>query len=165
MKDPQHEDSSTFWLRRGDTPNHSRETVLMQTARGPTLIHHAGVEDHGAPSSWLRGYLKEKNQNSREWGGHCWEIPKIPVKSHEEVQSHKSHKEYLVIVQVISQDSFYEPLTIAHLHSGFHEWSGWSFLNKHSLNPGSRWVEECHCFMISMHCSIESQRSHSQRWA
>jgi hypothetical protein len=34
------------------------------------------------------------------------------------VQSHKSHKEYLVIVQVISQDSFHEPLTIAHLHSG-----------------------------------------------
>ena len=23
------------------------------------VIHHAGVEDRGAPSSWIRGYLKE----------------------------------------------------------------------------------------------------------
>ena len=42
--------------------------VLLQTARGflfksalgPMVIHHAGVEDHGAPSSWVRGYLKEE---------------------------------------------------------------------------------------------------------
>jgi hypothetical protein len=34
MKDPQCEDSPTFWLRRGNTPNHSREMVLLQTARG-----------------------------------------------------------------------------------------------------------------------------------
>jgi hypothetical protein len=48
--------------------NHQRETVLLQIARGflfesalrPTVIHHAGVEDRGAPSSWVRGYLKEK---------------------------------------------------------------------------------------------------------
>jgi hypothetical protein len=41
---------------------------LLQTARGflfksalrPTVIHHAGVEDRGAPSSWIRGYLKEE---------------------------------------------------------------------------------------------------------
>jgi hypothetical protein len=79
-----------------------------------------------SPSSWVSGYLKEKKKthNSRGWGGCCWKIPKIPVKSHEEVQSHKSHKEYLVIVWVISQDSFYESLTIAHLHSRFQEWSG-----------------------------------------
>jgi hypothetical protein len=24
------------------------------------VIHHAGVEDRGAPSSWVRGYLKEE---------------------------------------------------------------------------------------------------------
>jgi hypothetical protein len=34
IKDPQREDSPTFWLRRGDTPNHSREKVVLQTARG-----------------------------------------------------------------------------------------------------------------------------------
>ena len=33
LKDPQREDSPTFWLRRGDTPNHSQEMVLLQTAR------------------------------------------------------------------------------------------------------------------------------------
>ena len=94
--------------------NHPQETVLLQTARGflfksalgPTVIHHAGVEDCGAPSSWVRGYLKEKNHNSRRWEGRCWKIPKIPVKSHKEVQSHMSHEEYLDIVRVISQDSF-----------------------------------------------------------
>jgi hypothetical protein len=54
LKDPQSEDSPTFWLRRGDTPNHSQETALMQTARGLFIpgvlwgpVHHAGVEDHG----------------------------------------------------------------------------------------------------------------------
>ena len=48
--------------------NHPQETVLLQTARGflfksalgPTVIHHAGVEDRGVPSSWVRGYLKEE---------------------------------------------------------------------------------------------------------
>ena len=24
------------------------------------VIYHTGVEDHGAPSSWVRGYLKEE---------------------------------------------------------------------------------------------------------
>jgi hypothetical protein len=85
--------------------------VLLKTARGflfksalrPTVIHHAGVEDHGTPSSWVRGYLKEET-TTRKWGGCYWKIPKIPVKSHKEVQSYKNHKEYLVIVN--SQDSF-----------------------------------------------------------
>jgi hypothetical protein len=42
--------------------------VLLQTARGflfksalgPMVIHHAGVEEHGEPSSWIRGYLKKE---------------------------------------------------------------------------------------------------------
>jgi hypothetical protein len=42
--------------------------VLLQTARGllfkstlgPTVIHHSGVENRGAPSSWVREYLKEE---------------------------------------------------------------------------------------------------------
>ena len=51
LKDPQREDFPT--------PNHSQEMVMLQTARGllfksalwPTVIHHAGVEDRGAPSN------------------------------------------------------------------------------------------------------------------
>ena len=33
---------------------------LFKSALGPMVIHHAGVEDRGAPSSWVRGYLKEE---------------------------------------------------------------------------------------------------------
>jgi hypothetical protein len=33
---------------------------LFKSALGPTVIHHVGVEDHSAPSSWIRGYLKEE---------------------------------------------------------------------------------------------------------
>jgi hypothetical protein len=32
---------------------------LFKSALGPMVIHHAWVEDCGAPSSWIRGYLKE----------------------------------------------------------------------------------------------------------
>jgi hypothetical protein len=50
------------------TPQITQKTVLLQTARGllfknalgPTVIHHTDVEDRGAPSSWVRGYLKEE---------------------------------------------------------------------------------------------------------
>jgi hypothetical protein len=35
---------------------------LFKSALGPTVIHHAGVEDRGALSSWIRGYLKKKPQ-------------------------------------------------------------------------------------------------------
>jgi hypothetical protein len=45
------------------------------------VIHHAGVEDRGAPS---KGVFKGRNHNSRRWEGRCWKIPKIPVKSHKE---------------------------------------------------------------------------------
>ncbi|EDL00487.1 mCG1042580, partial [Mus musculus] len=51
-----------------------------------------------------KGVFKGRNHNSRRWEGRCWKIPKIPHKSHKEVQSHRCHKEYLVIVN--SQDSF-----------------------------------------------------------
>ena len=70
------------------------------------VLHHAGVEDPGAPSSWVRGYLKEETTTQGGGKGVVGKIPKIPVKSHKEVQSYKSHEEYLVIVRVISQDSF-----------------------------------------------------------
>jgi hypothetical protein len=50
---------------------------LLQTARGflfkstlrPTVIHHAGVEDCGAPSSWIRGYLKEETTTQESGEG------------------------------------------------------------------------------------------------
>jgi hypothetical protein len=35
---------------------------LFKSALGPMVIHHAGVEDRGAPSSWVRGYLKEETE-------------------------------------------------------------------------------------------------------
>jgi hypothetical protein len=66
MKDPQREDSPIFWLRRGDTPKSpTRNSLaargfLFKSALRPMVIHHAGVEDRGAPSSWIRGYLKEE---------------------------------------------------------------------------------------------------------
>jgi hypothetical protein len=41
--------------------------LLFKNALGPTVIHHAGVEDHDAPSSWVRGYLKE--ETTTEGGG------------------------------------------------------------------------------------------------
>jgi hypothetical protein len=37
-----------------------QEDFYFKSALGPTVIHHAGVEDHGAQSSWVRGYLKEE---------------------------------------------------------------------------------------------------------
>jgi hypothetical protein len=69
LKDPQCEDSPRSDSGEVTTQNHPQETVLLQTARGflfksalrPTVIHHAGVEDHGTLSIWIRGYLKEEN--------------------------------------------------------------------------------------------------------
>jgi hypothetical protein len=34
--------------------------LLFKNALGATVIHHTGVEDRGAPSSWVRRYLKEE---------------------------------------------------------------------------------------------------------
>jgi hypothetical protein len=79
LKDPQREDSPMFWLRRGDTPNHSQETVLLRTARGLFLFQECSqahnhtqytiIEDRGAPSSWVRGYLKEETITQGGWEG------------------------------------------------------------------------------------------------
>jgi hypothetical protein len=33
------------------------------------VIHHAGVEDRGAPSSWVRGYLKEETETQGSGAG------------------------------------------------------------------------------------------------
>jgi hypothetical protein len=117
----------------------------MQSSRG--LLFQELSETHSctpwrrrrpwAPSSWKRGYLKE--ETTTQVGG------KGVVGKYQKYQLRVTRKSQGIPANyaVISQDSFYEPLTIAHLHSGFHEWSGRTFLNKYSLNPGSRWVEEC----------------------
>jgi hypothetical protein len=38
-----------------------QEDFYSKSALGPTVICHAGVEDCGVPSSWVRWYLKEEN--------------------------------------------------------------------------------------------------------
>jgi hypothetical protein len=37
-----------------------QEDFYFKSALEPTVIHHAGGEDRGTLSSWVRGYLKEK---------------------------------------------------------------------------------------------------------
>ena len=37
-----------------------QEDLYLRALSGPMVIHHAGVEDRGTPSSWVRGYLKEE---------------------------------------------------------------------------------------------------------
>ena len=46
MKDPQSEESPTFLLRRGETPNHSQEMALMQTARELFISGMLGAHSH-----------------------------------------------------------------------------------------------------------------------
>jgi hypothetical protein len=53
------------------------------------LIHYTGVKDQTVePRVAGEGVFKgkKKKHNSRVWGGRYWKIPKIPVKSHEEVE-------------------------------------------------------------------------------
>ena len=61
MKDPQREDSPTF--RRGDTPKSPTRNGLAANCKRIFIQEHSqahGVENRGAPSSWIRGYLKEE---------------------------------------------------------------------------------------------------------
>ena len=63
------------------------------------VIYHAGVEDHGAPSSWVRGYLKEETTTQGGGKGIVGRYQRYQLRVTRNA-SHKSHKEYLVIVQV-----------------------------------------------------------------
>jgi hypothetical protein len=36
------------------------EDFYFKSTLVSTVIHHTGVEDYGAPSNWVRGYLKEE---------------------------------------------------------------------------------------------------------
>jgi hypothetical protein len=77
MKDPHVRTPPCSDSGEATPQNHPQETVLLQNARGflfksalePTVIHHAGVEDHGALSSWVRGYLKEETTTQRSGEG------------------------------------------------------------------------------------------------
>jgi hypothetical protein len=79
--------------------------LLFKSALGPKVILHAGVEDHGTPSSWVRGYLKEETitQGGRE--GVVGKYQKYQLRVTRKCKV-TSHKENLVIVLVISPDSF-----------------------------------------------------------
>jgi hypothetical protein len=80
---------------------------LFKSALGPTVIHHAGVEDHGALSSWIRGYLKEETTTQGGGKGVVGKYQKYQLRVTRKCKVAKSHEEYLVIVRVISQDSFF----------------------------------------------------------
>jgi hypothetical protein len=77
---------------------------------GPTIIPHSGVEDCGALSSWVRGYLKK--ETTTQGGGEGI------VGKYQKYQLRVPRKWKVKTV-------FYESLTIAHLHSGFQQQSGW----------------------------------------
>jgi hypothetical protein len=87
---------------------------LLQTARGflfkstlrPKVIHHAGVEDRGSPSSWIRGYLKEETTTQGGGKGGVGKIPKYQLRVTRKCKVTRVTGQYLVIVRVISQDSF-----------------------------------------------------------
>jgi hypothetical protein len=48
-------------MRNGLAAN-CKKTFYFKSALGPTVIHHA---DHGTPSSWVRGYLKEETTTQK----------------------------------------------------------------------------------------------------
>ena len=76
LKDPQREDSPNSDLGEAAPQiTHEKrsccklqEDFYFKSALRPTVIHHAGVEDRGMPSSWGRGYLKEKKPQLKEVG-------------------------------------------------------------------------------------------------
>jgi hypothetical protein len=73
LKDPQYEDCPTFWLRRGDTTNHSLEKVLIQIARGrfipdalwgPQSYTTAGEEDS---RPWVQNWYSFYGVTTKPW--------------------------------------------------------------------------------------------------
>jgi hypothetical protein len=79
MRTPSYSNSGeeTPQITRNGLDANCKRTFYSRCTLGPTVIHHTGVENLGAQSIWVRGYLKEKKtHNSRRWGGHCWKIPK-----------------------------------------------------------------------------------------
>ena len=87
-----------------------QEDFYFKSALGPTIIHHAGLEDHGTLSSWGRGYLKE--ETTTQGGGEG------VVGKYQKYQLRVTRKWKVKTV-------FYEPLTVVHMRSGFQRRSGW----------------------------------------
>jgi hypothetical protein len=72
-------------------------------------------------SNWESGYLKEETTTQGSGEGVVGKYQKHKLKVMREWEVTRKIPDNCV---VISQDSFYEPLTIAHLHSMFQQWSG-----------------------------------------
>ena len=53
---------------------------LFKSALGPTVIHHAGVEDRGTLSSCVRGYLKEETTTQEGGEGAVGKYPKYQLR-------------------------------------------------------------------------------------
>jgi hypothetical protein len=68
-----------------------------------------------------KGVFKEKNTTQGGGEGVIGKYQKYQLRV---TRKWKSQGKIRGNCVVISQDSFYEPLTIAHLHSGFQEMSG-----------------------------------------
>jgi hypothetical protein len=62
------------------------------------------------PNSWVRGFLKE--ETTTQGGG-------------EDIVGKYQKYQLRVMRKWKVKTVFYEPLTIAHLHIGFQQWSGW----------------------------------------
>jgi hypothetical protein len=74
----------------------------------PTVIHHAGVEDHGASSSWVRGYLKEETTTQGSGEGVVGKYQKYQFRVTRKSQVTRKIN-YLIIVRLflktVSQDN------------------------------------------------------------
>jgi hypothetical protein len=101
-----------------------QEDFYSRCTLGPTFVHHTGLEDRGAPSSWVRGYLKVKTTTQGGGEGIVGKYQKYQLRVTREWKSQESQGIIPGNCVVMSQDSFCEPLTIAHLPSGFQEPSG-----------------------------------------
>ena len=97
-------------LTRNGLDANCKRTFYSKSALGPTVIHHPGVEDCSTLSSWVWRYLKEETTTQGRGEG--------VVGKYQKYQLRVTRKWKVKTV-------FYEPLIIAHLHSGFQQWSGW----------------------------------------
>jgi hypothetical protein len=83
MRSPPHSDSGEVTpksLTKKGLPANCKRTFYFKSALGPTVIHHAGVEDLGTPSSWVRGYLKEETTTQGGGKGVVGKYPKYQLR-------------------------------------------------------------------------------------
>ena len=72
-----------------------QEDFYFKSALGPTVIHHAGVEDSGALSSWVRGYLREETTTQGGGEGIVGKYQKYQLKVMR--KSQETRKKYLIV--------------------------------------------------------------------